>query len=280
MNKKAIISLSIVDIKINIIKKFYLYIPVILITIFYCISAYNRYSFYYNINELNSEMSLGNYLFYMWKGEEIFSNDSSNNVIKIPAFITFFFLYNGFLICRYLTIKRSFSMGNFYLSGLSNFNWHISKMMWTTINTILYFSIFFIFIIAFSIFFGNASLDTSEDVIYCFSHIDFPTLLSNFGSFVMMPFLILISTAFIQIFLSLILSPIITYTIIVIFYVLSLFFCKSYFIYNYVILLRSDLYDSYGVSYHNGIILNVTLIILIFISYVLLSKKKKEKFIK
>lgn len=279
MNKKAIILLSTVDVKINIIKKFYLYIPVILITFFYCISAYNRYNFYYNINELNSEMSLGNYLFYLWEGAEIFSKDSSNNVIKIPAFITFFFLYNGFLICRYLTIKRSFSMGNFYLNGLSNFNWHISKMMWTTINTILYFGVFFIFIIVFSIFFGNASLDTSEDVIYCFSHTDFPTLLSNFGSFVMMPFLILISTAFIQIFLSLILSPIIAYTIIVIYYVLSLFFCKSYFIYNYVILLRLDLYNSYGISYYSGIILNVTLIILIFISYVLLSKKK-EKFIK
>lgn len=90
MSKRNITSLSIVDIKINIIKKMYFYIPIILITIIYCISAYNKYSFYRDINEIRSDMSLGHYFSYLWKGEMIFSHDVSDKTVKIPAFITFF----------------------------------------------------------------------------------------------------------------------------------------------------------------------------------------------
>ncbi len=280
MSKKNITSLSIVDIKINIIKKMYFYIPVILITIIYCISAYNKYSFYRDINEIRSDMSLGHYFSYLWKGEMIFSHDVSDKTVKIPAFITFFFLYNGFLICRYLNIKRSFSMGNFYLKSSSNFMWHISKLIWCTISTLLLFGIFFLCTFVFALFSGSISLDTSDDIIQCLLGSDYPALQANFGQLVLMPFLVLISTAFIQVFLSLLLSPIIAYTMLIIYYVSSLFLCKSSFIYNYVILLRSDVYDSNGVSYNDGIILNAVLVLLIFITYVLISKKKKEKFIK
>ena len=280
MNKKNITSLSITDIKINIIKKIYFYIPIVLITIFYCISAYNRFSFYRDINEFNSDMSLGHYFFYLWKGEMIFSHDLSDNAVKMPAFITFFFLYNGFLICRYLNIKRSFSMGNFYLKCSSNFTWHISKLIWCTISTLLLFGIFFLCTFIFALFSGSISLDTSDDTIRCLWASDYPSLQSNFGQLVLIPFLVLLSTAFIQVLLSLMFSPIIAYTMIIIYYVSSLFLCKSSFIYNYVILLRSDIYDSNGVSYNDGIILNVVLVLLIFITYVLISKRKKEKFIK
>lgn len=279
MNKRIIIFLSIIDIKVNIIKKIYLYIPVVFITVLYCISAYNTYIFYHDINKVYSDLSLGYYLFYLWKGEMIFSDDISDIGIKIPAFISFFFLYNGFLTCRYLIIKRSFCMRNFYLKCYSSSMWHISKLIWCTISTLLFFFIFFFCTFVFSMFTGSFSLCTSDDIIDCILSSGYPSHLLNFCHLVLMPFLVLISSTFIQVFLSLLFSPIIAYTITIMNYVFSLFICKNYFIYNYAMLLRSDVYDSNGVSYNEGKIIILFLVLLIFITYVLVAKRKKEKYL-
>ena len=95
-----------------------------------------------------------------------------------------------------------------------------------------------------------------------------------------MPLLVLLAAEFIQVLLSLLVSPVIGYAFIIVYYVSSLFICKGGFIFNYVMLLRSDVYDSRGVSVNNGVILDLALVLLSLIAYVIISRTKKEKFIK
>lgn len=280
MNRKTLTLLSKADIKANILRKFYFYIPVVFIILLYCMQAYNRYSIYHARNEVDSEMTLGNYLFFLWKGEEIYSARFSESVVKIPAFITLFFLYNGFLICRYLNVKRSYSMGNFYLRSSSALNWHMSKLIWCTVSTLLYYASFLASSFLFALFSGNVTLDTSGDVMRCLWNSGYPSLGSPLTSLVLMPLLVLLAAEFIQVLLSLLVSPVIGYAFIIVYYVSSLFICKGGFIFNYAMLLRSDVYDSRGVSVNNGVILDLALVLLSLIAYVIISRVKKEKFIK
>jgi hypothetical protein len=278
MSKTNFINQLIVDIRINIISKFYLYVPILVIIIFYCVSFLKDYNFALCINEVNSKLSFGDYLFNIWKGEEIFSQNDLRDIFKIPSFITMYFLYNGFIICRYLNIKRSGNMCLYYIRNKSCYQWNTSKLIWCIINSFLYFILTYSIIFLFALFTGNQSLEISEDITLSLNHVMFPAVNSEAVIFIIMPFLILFSTALIQLFLSLLFRPIIAYVAIILIYVVSLFSCKSYFIYNYAMVLRLKIYDRQGVSLKNGILLNVVIISAVLFLYMILSKRRKENF--
>lgn len=251
-------SLVIVDIKTNIIKKFFLYLPVFFITLVNCINNYKCFLFFREEGKIFSEISFGDYLFFLWQGGREFTDSLS---FRIPSFITIFFLYSGFLICRYLSVKQSGEMRVFLFAGNSRYVWNLGEIVFCILNTAIYCLTVYATVFVFSLFTGSISLSVSEDVI---SAVTDKELLQNgfeAACLVFLPILVLVSALFLQFFVSMFAKPVWAYVSVIVLYAFSLLIKNKFLIYNYCMTDRLCISDSDGLSPNYGIYLNSVLIL-------------------
>ncbi len=197
----------------------------------------------------------------MFRGMNVFDGNAVELQDKLPQW----FLVNIYLsiIIGYFPLKDLSESGiQVLIRTKSRVSWWLSKCLWVTYNVLIYYAISIIVITVFSLFHGGLSLGPSKELNLILSNLDISKF--NFKGIlivgIILPVITSITFSLIQLLISLFTNSIISNMFIITVLTLTPFYCNSFFIGNYLMILRSNLNigDS-GISIVYGIVVCVVL---------------------
>lgn len=212
-------------------------------------------------NKISKEISFSDFILFMFRGMNVFDGNAVELQDKLPQW----FLVNIYLsiIIGYFPLKDLSESGiQVLIRTKSRVSWWLSKCLWVIYNVLIYYTIFIIVITVFSLFHGGLSLELSKELNLILSNLDISKF--NFKGIlvvgIILPLITSITFSLIQLLISLFTNSIISNMFIITVLTLTPFYCNSFFIGNYLMILRSNLNigDS-GVSIVYGIVICVVL---------------------
>lgn len=237
------------------------YAIALFIFIFLCFVFQIRAKKIIQFNNISKEISFSDFILFMFRGMNVFDGNAVELQDKLPQW----FLVNIYLsiIIGYFPLKDLSESGiQVLIRTKSRVSWWLSKCLWVTYNVLIYYAISIIVITVFSLFHGGLSLEPSKELNLILSNLD--TSKFNFKGIlivgIILPVITSITFSLIQLLISLFTNSIISNMFIITVLTLTPFYCNSFFIGNYLMILRSNLNigDS-GVSIVYGIVVCVVL---------------------
>ncbi len=231
------------------------------IFIFLCFVFQIRAEKIIQFNKISKEISFSDFILFMFRGMNVFDGNAVELQDKLPQW----FLVNIYLsiIIGYFPLKDLSESGiQVLIRTKSRVSWWLSKCLWVTYNVLIYYAISIIVITVFSLFHGGLSLEPSKELNLILSNLDISKF--NFKGIlivgIILPVITSITFSLIQLLISLFTNSIISNMFIITVLTLTPFYCNSFFIGNYLMILRSNLNigDS-GVSIVYGIVICVVL---------------------
>ncbi len=231
------------------------------IFVFLCFVFQIRAEKIIQFNKISKEISFSDFILFMFRGMNVFDGNAVELQDKLPQW----FLVNIYLsiIIGYFPLKDLSESGiQVLIRTKSRVSWWLSKCLWVTYNVLIYYAISIIVITVFSLFHGGLSLEPSKDLNLILSNLDISKF--NFKGIlivgIILPVITSITFSLIQLLISLFTNSIISNMFIITVLTLAPFYCNSFFIGNYLMILRSNLNigDS-GVSIVYGIVICVVL---------------------
>lgn len=231
------------------------------IFIFLCFVFQIRAEKIIQFNNISKEISFSDFILFMFRGMNVFDGNAVELQDKLPQW----FLVNIYLsiIIGYFPLKDLSESGiQVLIRTKSRVSWWLSKCLWVTYNVLIYYTISIIVITVFSLFHGGLSLEPSKELNLILSNLDISKF--NFKGIlivgIILPLITSITFSLIQLLISLFTNSIISNMFIITVLTLTPFYCNSFFIGNYLMILRSNLNigDS-GVSIVYGIVICVVL---------------------
>jgi len=231
------------------------------IFIFLCFVFQIRAEKIIQFNKISKEISFSDFILFMFRGMNVFDGNAVELQDKLPQW----FLVNIYLsiIIGYFPLKDLSESGiQVLIRTKSRVSWWLSKCLWVIYNVLIYYTIFIIVITVFSLFHGGLSLELSKELNLILSNLDISKF--NFKGIlvvgIILPLITSITFSLIQLLISLFTNSIISNMFIITVLTLTPFYCNSFFIGNYLMILRSNLNigDS-GVSIVYGIVICVVL---------------------
>ncbi len=231
------------------------------IFVFLCFVFQIRAEKIIQFNKISKEISFSDFILFMFRGMNVFDGNAVELQDKLPQW----FLVNIYLsiIIGYFPLKDLSESGiQVLIRTKSRVSWWLSKCLWVTYNVLIYYTISIIVITVFSLFHGGLSLEPSKDLNLILSNLDISKF--NFKGIlivgIILPVITSITFSLIQLLISLFTNSIISNMFIITVLTLAPFYCNSFFIGNYLMILRSNLNigDS-GVSIVYGIVICVVL---------------------
>lgn len=231
------------------------------IFIFLCFVFQIRAEKIIQFNKISKEISFSDFILFMFRGMNVFDGNAVELQDKLPQW----FLVNIYLsiIIGYFPLKDLSESGiQVLIRTKSRVSWWLSKCLWVTYNVLIYYAISIIVITVFSLFHGGLSLELSKELNLILSNLDISKF--NFKGIlivgIILPVITSITFSLIQLLISLFTNSIISNMFIITVLTLTPFYCNSFFIGNYLMILRSNLNigDS-GVSIVYGIVICVVL---------------------
>lgn len=231
------------------------------IFVFLCFVFQIRAEKIIQFNKISKEISFSDFILFMFRGMNVFDGNAVELQDKLPQW----FLVNIYLsiIIGYFPLKDLSESGiQVLIRTKSRVSWWLSKCLWVTYNVLIYYAISIIVITVFSFFHGGLSLEPSKELNLILSNLD--TSKFNFKGIlivgIILPVITSITFSLIQLLISLFTNSIISNMFIITVLTLAPFYCNSFFIGNYLMILRSNLNigDS-GVSIVYGIVICVVL---------------------
>jgi len=231
------------------------------IFIFLCFVFQIRAEKIIQFNKISKEISFSDFILFMFRGMNVFDGNAVELQDKLPQW----FLVNIYLsiIIGYFPLKDLSESGiQVLIRTKSRVSWWLSKCLWVIYNVLIYYTIFIIVITVFSFFHGGLSLELSKELNLILSNLDISKF--NFKGIlvvgIILPLITSITFSLIQLLISLFTNSIISNMFIITVLTLTPFYCNSFFIGNYLMILRSNLNigDS-GVSIVYGIVICVVL---------------------
>lgn len=231
------------------------------IFIFLCFVFQVRAEKIIQFNKISKEISFSDFILFMFRGMNVFDGNAVELQDKLPQW----FLVNIYLsiIIGYFPLKDLSESGiQVLIRTKSRVSWWLSKCLWVIYNVLIYYTIFIIVITVFSLFHGGLSLELSKELNLILSNLDISKF--NFKGIlvvgIILPLITSITFSLIQLLISLFTNSIISNMFIITVLTLTPFYCNSFFIGNYLMILRSNLNigDS-GVSIVYGIVICVVL---------------------
>ncbi len=231
------------------------------IFIFLCFVFQIRAEKIIQFNKISKEISFSDFILFMFRGMNVFDGNAVELQDKLPQW----FLVNIYLsiIIGYFPLKDLSESGiQVLIRTKSRVSWWLSKCLWVTYNVLIYYAISIIVITVFSLFHGGLSLEPSKELNLILSNLDISKF--NFKGIlivgIILPVITSITFSLIQLLISLFTNSIISNMFIITVLTLTPFYCNSFFIGNYLMILRSNLNigDS-GVSIVYGIVVCVVL---------------------
>ncbi|KEZ87511.1 hypothetical protein IO99_05390 [Clostridium sulfidigenes] len=231
------------------------------IFVFLCFVFQIRAEKIIQFNKISKEISFSDFILFMFRGMNVFDGNAVELQDKLPQW----FLVNIYLsiIIGYFPLKDLSESGiQVLIRTKSRVSWWLSKCLWVTYNVLIYYAISIIVITVFSLFHGGLSLEPSKELNLILSNLD--TSKFNFKGIlivgIILPVITSITFSLIQLLISLFTNSIISNMFIITVLTLTPFYCNSFFIGNYLMILRSNLNigDS-GISIVYGIVVCVVL---------------------
>lgn len=249
------------DIKLGIFLQWKKYIIVVLLFLFFCINLYSRSAFYSSIISKENMPTFVDYFMFIFRGVEPF-NPQIGNYFKLPLMWVLYNLTIAYIVGDYPT-KELNHYGNNVLTRIrSRKKWWISKCLWNMMNVVLFYIIGYITILAFNLFtvheisfIPNQMINlfmTSNDVI----KINFEGSQFIFAVF-FLPIIVSISLSLLQMTLSFILNPILSFIIIIGLLVSSIYLDSHIFISNGSMLVRNLLFSNKGTNNMTTVIIAI-----------------------
>ncbi|MEG2290718.1 MAG: hypothetical protein RSA29_14730 [Clostridium sp.] len=237
------------------------YVVALFIFIFLCFVFQIRAEKIIQFNNLNKEISFSDFILFMFRGINVIGGNAVELQDKLPQW----FLVNIYLsiIIGYFPLKDLSESGiQVLIRTKGRVSWWLGKCLWVTYNVLIYYTISIIVITVFSLFHGGLSLEPSKELNLILSNLDISKF--NFKGIlivgIILPVITSITFSLIQLLISLFTNSIISNMFIITVLTLTPFYCNSFFIGNYLMILRSKLNigDS-GVSIVYGIVICVVL---------------------
>lgn len=263
------------DLKCGLLKEYKKYI--IAIGLFIIIG----FDFFIKMNDI--EITVPDYLFYLFFGMEEYV-PSPGNKFRFPALWVAVVLYVSY-ITLYFPYKDLNGYGkNILLNTQSKKTWYLSKCMWVTVSTIIYFLIGFVVLSLFAIISGaEITADVSSNAVIKF--IQFITTEQNlFYNDAMyykvtllhfiLPVVICIMNNLFQLFLSLFIKPFFSFIFTVSYTIASAYYLKFFVLGNYAMIARSNIFIDNGVNFTDGLIISLGVILVVIISGTVLFSKQ------
>lgn len=231
------------------------------IFVFLCFVFQIRAEKIIQFNKISKEISFSDFILFMFRGMNVFDGNAVELQDKLPQW----FLVNIYLsiIIGYFPLKDLSESGiQVLIRTKSRVSWWLSKCLWVTYNVLIYYAISIIVITVFSLFHGGLSLELSKELNLILSNLDISKF--NFKGIlivgIILPVITSITFSLIQLLISLFTNSIISNMFIITVLTLTPFYCNSFFIGNYLMILRSNLNigDS-GISIVYGIVVCVVL---------------------
>ena len=221
------------DIRMGIVRRWkpYLFFSIVMIVLCFSINGEARERILPKLNAADIYVKL-------FGGMHDFSDAERTQTFHIPA--EWLIIQLGFVL---MTIK--YPKSDFVERGMQVFirtkskkNWWLGKCVWLIGNTILYYAILHIVVLAFSCFLGGCSLNQEEDIwkVGIIMKANWKNCLALYG----MPFLVSLTLGHLCLAFSLLYSPMIALCTSTACLVASAYWCHPLLIGNYTMLLRND----------------------------------------
>ena len=263
------------DLKCGLLKEYKKYI--VAIGLFIIIG----FDFFIKMNHI--EITVPDYLFYFFFGMEEYV-PSPGNKFRFPALWVAVILYVSYITLYYPYKDLNGYGKNILLNTQSKKTWYLSKCMWVTVSTIIYFLIGFVVLSLFAIISGaETTADVSSNAVIKF--IQFITTEQNlFYNDAMyykvtilhfiLPVIICVMNNLLQLFLSLFIKPFFSFIFTVSYTIASAYYLKCFMLGNYAMIARSNIFIDNGVNFTDGLIISLIVILMVIISGTVLFSKQ------
>lgn len=263
------------DFKCGLLKEYKKYI--IAIGLFIIIG----FDFFIKMNGI--EITVLDYFFYLFFGMEEYV-PTPGNKFRFPALWVAVILYVSYITLYYPYKDLNGYGKNILLNTQSKKTWYLSKSMWVTVSTIIYFLIGFVVLSLFALISGaEITADVSSNAVIKF--IQFITteqkLFYNDAMYYkvtllhfILPVVICIMNNLFQLFLSLFIKPFFSFIFTVSYTIASAYYLKNFMLGNYAMIARSNIFIDNGVNFTDGLLISLGVILIVIISGTVLFSKQ------
>lgn len=254
------------DLKCGLLKEYKKYL--IAIGLFIIIG----FDFFIKMSDI--EITILDYFLYLFLGMEEYVANPGNK-FRFPALWVAVILYISYITLYYPYKDLNGYGKNILLNTQNKKTWYLSKCMWATSSTILYFLIGFVILSLFAIFSGaKISADVSSKVVI--KLIPFITTEQNlfyndamyykvtFLHFIL-PVIICVMNNLLQLFLSLFIKPFYSFIFTISYTIASAYYLKNFMLGNYAMIARSNIFIDNGVNFTDGLFISLLVILVVII---------------
>lgn len=254
------------DLYNGIVKKVFLFICPILISVFALLDCLNKINSYLNNPDISyTQHSMGDLWFYIYGGMEKYV-PAPGDVFSFPVIWTFVFFVCALLVLNYPTKDMLGAGAHYLVGGGSRSKWWISKVIWNILSTIIYHGMIFLVIVVLCIVSNiDIRLGINEPLIeylYEFKNEVFLYFVTSIPvTVVLLPVLISIAMNLLQMTLTLFLQPVHSFIVNCGIMVASAYMMTGFFVYNFAMPLRYKWIYEGGFNYKYGYIVAAGIII-------------------
>ena len=254
------------DIKVGIFYQRKKYIIVAILFLFFCTSLYS-------VNTNNPQDMLKettatfiDYFLFIFKGDEPFS-PQLGNYFKLPLTWILYNVVLAYIVGDYPTYEYNHFANNVLIRIKSKWKWWISKCVWNMLNVIIFYTIGYSTIVFFNLFINNKFSMTPNlmaDISMTTNGME--SLMLKSGEFIFavfaLPIIVSMAVSLLQMSLSFILNSILSFIVIAILLVASIFLDNSMLISSGSMLIRNSLFTDNGIN--SMLIVIISIVISVF----------------
>ncbi len=225
----------------------------------FCFDLYLNWS---NCRLNPSDLSLGDYALFLFRGMREYIPDSSQPFIFPILWMLFYILI--FYIVLYYPFQDLNGFGkNILVNSRKRSLWWLSKCVWIIFSVITYFALAWAAAIIFSLTTGtNLSLQINKLQLMMLGVRDVEMVLpiKNFvGLAIILPPLVAISMCLMQLTISLFVKPLYSFLFSISVLLISAYYKSELLLGNYAMLIRLDIWSENGLKSINGIYFSIIL---------------------
>jgi len=276
MSYKTIKKLVKYDLYWGILNKWKKYFIMLILTLIITVVFIKNCQFYYALDKLDSMPGFLDYMMNIFHGMKKFIPDGKTQ-FEIPVEWMAFHLFIALSIGNYIIDDLEKCGINIITRVRSRNKWIISKIIWNVVAVLSFYLVVYIvnILIALSIT-GKLQLSLTYSVCNKF----FELYNVNVGhangllAIIILPILSSLAISQMQMFLSLIVKPIVSFLIIASILILSAYTMSPYLIGNYSMVQRSEIFMKDGISILAATIVNIIIIIVSVIGSIVYFNRK------
>lgn len=255
------------DIRLGIVRRSYLFIIAIIfsyIIVRQCTSVMDAIK---DLNYMSSNGTVMDYCIFSMQGMKYYRFDPKQS-FQIPL-LWFVFQIGISYFTAYYTEKDYTNNGaNVMVAGKNRSSWWFSKAIWCVLSVLIYYFVTFFTCSLFSMAQGaKLSFNVSYDFYkayfgYNVTYISYSDLIIVS---IITPMLITVGICLVQQLLSLVLSPVTSFALTSMLYVLSAYYTVWFLPGSFTMWLRSSYYDEKGLNPLSGVLISTMLIVLVLV---------------